>query len=587
MRDFDRRSSTGIALPYQAPPSVAILTVVVLLAPLYLHGLGAVDIIGDDEAREVGIIQDIAERDRWILPRFNDTSFPDKPLLYHWLAAGSCLVTGRCNEHAVRVPSAVAALALIAVVGLAAARFFDAPTGIAAALLVGLSPFLFEHARVARPDILTTLALTAALFTFYGWWQDGCRSRPRAALTGTLLGIAVLAKGPVAPAVGTVTILAFLALRRQLGQGRALLAAHVLVPFLAIGGTWYAAALAAWGQPFAREHLLGRYLGNVLGGHLAVGVEPSHSLLHHVSFYPLHLLLGTLPWTPLLIAAAIAIWRDPQRRGDPRLQFLQVWIATVVVLFSFAAFKLRHYLLPAIPAAAMLAAPLFATLVQGPTGTPRPFDALRPERNKSRRRAILLSLAGSALVVSATAFWWWAGGPAQLSRSDRELAHAIETAARTHFTAAAIGGATGVLLCSAGLYVILRGNWRQLIGLGIAGTLAWMLVIQPSIQSALAGRASLKPFAAAVTDNVPEGAPLYFFGQILRPVVVYVGRPIPRLRQHGARTAPGPTYIIVTEASLPRLLETGRHVRTIAEHVGRVGNLARGRVLLVEISSSE
>jgi len=79
-----------------------------------------------------------------------------------------------------------------------------------------------------------------------------------------------------------------------------------------------------------------------------------------VSFYPLHLLLATLPWTPLLVAAAISIYRDPRRRADPRLQFLQIWIAAVVVVFSFAAFKLRHYLLPALRAAAMVASELTA-----------------------------------------------------------------------------------------------------------------------------------------------------------------------------------------------------------------------------------
>ena len=108
-----------------------------------------------------------------------------------------------------------------------------------------------------------------------------------------------------------------------------------------------------------------------------------------------------------------------------------------------------------------------------------------------------------------------------------------------------------------------------------------MLTIQPTIQSEVAARASLKPFVAAVKRNVPEGAPLYFFGQVLRPVVVYWGRPIPRLRRDLAYAGSAPTYIIVTEEYLPRLLATDRDIRTIAEHVGRIGNLARGRVLLV------
>src|SRR5262249_39706011 len=63
--------------------SAAILALLYLL--LALHGLGTPDIVGDDEAREVGIVQDVAAG-HWLLPRFNGELLPDKPILYHWLA---------------------------------------------------------------------------------------------------------------------------------------------------------------------------------------------------------------------------------------------------------------------------------------------------------------------------------------------------------------------------------------------------------------------------------------------------------------------------------------------------------------------
>jgi len=178
--------------------------VLALLAPLYLQRLGTVDIVGDDEAREVGIIQDIAARGRWLLPRFNDSIFPDKPPLYHWLAAAVCVHEGVCDERQFRLPSAAAALVLVLVVGLAGALLFDTGTGIVGAVLIGLTPSIFERSRVARPDVLLTLLLAAALLTFYSWWQDGGGSRRRSVMLGVLLGLAVLAKGPVAPAVAAV-----------------------------------------------------------------------------------------------------------------------------------------------------------------------------------------------------------------------------------------------------------------------------------------------------------------------------------------------------------------------------------------------
>src|SRR3989442_13854441 len=51
-----------------------------------LHGLGASDIVGDDEAREAGIVQDVVAG-HWLWPRFNGEPLPAKPVLYHWLPA--------------------------------------------------------------------------------------------------------------------------------------------------------------------------------------------------------------------------------------------------------------------------------------------------------------------------------------------------------------------------------------------------------------------------------------------------------------------------------------------------------------------
>src|SRR5512145_3096240 len=83
----------------------AALLIGALFAPLYLRNLGAADIVGDDEAREVGIIQDMTLRGHWMLPRFNGTTFPDKPVLYHWLGAATCSRSLSCDERAVRLPS--------------------------------------------------------------------------------------------------------------------------------------------------------------------------------------------------------------------------------------------------------------------------------------------------------------------------------------------------------------------------------------------------------------------------------------------------------------------------------------------------
>ena len=83
----------------------AMLAGAVLL--LALHDLGDAAIVHNDEAREVGIVQDVVAG-HWLWPQFNDDLLPDKPTLFHWLAAISCALFG-FSETAVRLPSALAA----------------------------------------------------------------------------------------------------------------------------------------------------------------------------------------------------------------------------------------------------------------------------------------------------------------------------------------------------------------------------------------------------------------------------------------------------------------------------------------------
>src|SRR5207249_2837803 len=82
-----------------------------------------------DEAREAGIVQDVAAG-HWLWPRFNGELLPDKPVLYHWLAALPCAAAG-FSETAVRLPSALAGAALVAWTAALGADLLGAPAALA------------------------------------------------------------------------------------------------------------------------------------------------------------------------------------------------------------------------------------------------------------------------------------------------------------------------------------------------------------------------------------------------------------------------------------------------------------------------
>src|SRR5204862_397474 len=83
-----------------------------------------------------------------------------------------------------------------------------------------------------------------ALGLAFRWWHE--HRRRDATLALVFLGLATLAKGPVAVALFAFTVGAFLAWQADLGRLRGLPTAPGIVAFVVLGLGCYAVALAAW-----------------------------------------------------------------------------------------------------------------------------------------------------------------------------------------------------------------------------------------------------------------------------------------------------------------------------------------------------
>jgi 4-amino-4-deoxy-L-arabinose transferase-like glycosyltransferase len=532
-----------------------------VLAALYLaaalHGLGAADIVGDDEAREAGIVQAIVAGE-WLRPSFNGELLPDKPILYHWLAAIPCGLVG-FSETAVRLPSALAGAALVAWTARFGADLLGPQAGLVAAILLATTPTLLHHARVARPDVLLVLLLALALGSAFRWWRDG--GRRDAVLALAALGAATLAKGPVGPALFAFTVGTFLLWQGDLRRVRGLVTLPGLAAFLVLGLGWYAIALAGWGEVFVREHLIGRYARNLLGGLPAGRPYSTRGLAHHLLFYPKHLPATAMPWTPLIV---LGLWQATRAGGlaDPRLRFLLCWTLAPVAVFTPAEWKLRYYLLPSLPALALITAPAAIALWR------------RAARGTERSMMLLLGVPAAALFVGV--LWAATSGRLPLSAADRNTLEVV--------IAAVPGGAPRVVAAGAtlaGLVLLLAlASWRVLLVGVAAGAAVWSVVGAPALEQAVSRRDSLRPFAEAAAQRFPPPAALVFYREPIRPVVVYVGRRVPTLAR-AEDAAPG-SGLIARGNAYRTLADAGLLGAPLASGEGRVGNLARARVVLAE-----
>jgi 4-amino-4-deoxy-L-arabinose transferase-like glycosyltransferase len=289
----------------------------------------------------------------WMVPTFNDRLRPDKPVGIYWLMANSVRLFG-VGEWAVRMWAGVGiATAMLLVAAFVRRRVEGANPGLAAVVL-GLAPLAFVVGTAATTDAVLLAATTGAMVVL----ADGLLDRwtaGRVVLLGVLLGAGLLIKGPVALAVTGLAIglWVVLTLTTRDTRWRTDLGAYAAAAVigLAIFLAWAVPANAASGGELAR---LG--LGHHVVNRMQQPLE-SHggSLLLYLPYYPLVLLVGLMPWTLYLPGAIAAVWRRSLGEAKVR-RLLLSWALPTIVLMTLVATKLPHYVLPVVPALAVVIA---------------------------------------------------------------------------------------------------------------------------------------------------------------------------------------------------------------------------------------
>jgi 4-amino-4-deoxy-L-arabinose transferase-like glycosyltransferase len=317
---------------------------------LFFYGLASFGLVGADEPRYAQIAREMLERHDWVVPILNGKPWLEKPVLYYWQAMLSYSVFG-VSDWAARLPVAFDTTAMVFAVYFFARRFLRG-VQLDAALVLASMAALIGFGRAASTDMPLAATFMIGMLGWLAWHETGAAKWLAAFYV--FMGLGTLAKGPVAPFMAALIIIAFGLIRRDL---------HIIVRTLQIPGILlYAAVTLPWYiaiqvrvpeffHTFFLEQNLARYGSN---------------LYHHAQpfwYYGPVLLLALLPWTVLAIAALIYASRN-LRRGDSvqsahdadRKLITLLWAVLPVLFFSFSGSKLPGYILPAVPAWALLIA---------------------------------------------------------------------------------------------------------------------------------------------------------------------------------------------------------------------------------------
>jgi 4-amino-4-deoxy-L-arabinose transferase-like glycosyltransferase len=301
---------------------------------LFFYGMSLRGLISPDEPRYASIAREMAESGDWVTPRLDGEPWFEKPALLYWLGAAGIRL-GLADDEATRLASALAAVLFLLYFHrrLAGAFGLTAADTAAAALATAGGWVAFAQAGVF--DALLTATFGAAMLALLDWVRDPER-KEGLPLFGALLGLAVLAKGLVGPALAALAVLGVCRSRGILKTAKDLFHPRATGPFVLVAAPWYVACFVQNGSTFFEEFLWRHHVQRLFSPEIQ-HVQPWWFFLPVIAG-------ALLPWTPLLASIRKQDWAS-----DPRARLLAVWAGTTVLFFSLPTNKLPGYVLPALP----------------------------------------------------------------------------------------------------------------------------------------------------------------------------------------------------------------------------------------------
>ncbi|PMB45457.1 glycosyltransferase [Fischerella thermalis CCMEE 5205] len=549
--------------------------------------LGSIGLIDETEPLFAEASRQMYTTGDWITPFFNGKTRFDKPALIYWCQAIAYSIFG-VNEWAVRLPSAIAAMAVISLafytvqwqlakqdaleqVFRPSRRWLTA--GVVAAVMA-LNPEMIVWGRTGVSDMLLTGCIGSALLCFFLGYasQEGSEigdreqgghgeyHTPHTPHTPptvpnphlpkkwylacyVLIAGAILTKGPVGIVLPGLIISAFLLylgkFREVMREMRLLLGMLII---LVLSLPWY--VLVTWRNgwnyinSFFGYHNIERFT-EVVNGHTA----PWY-------FYFLVVLLGFAPYSVYLplSMARLKFWQRnywcSQERSQQLGLFAFFWFVSIFGFFTIAVTKLPSYVLPLMPAAAILVGLLWSDLLKEHRLS-KQTDILTPHTPRRAMARLYITSPTSPLPSSLL----WTGWVNVIFVSAIAVALfyvprllGADPAAPQFRQMLQQSGLTTLgsviwLVCAVVLaVVILRRRWRLLIGVNLlAFALSLIFVLTPALFLIDQERQlPLRELSAIAVQVQKPGEELVMVGFQKPTVVFYSQRPVNYIKMSAA-----------------------------------------------------
>lgn len=451
---------------------------------LALH-LGDWALLDPDEGRNATIALEMMTSGDYLIPKLNKIPYLDKPALF-FAAEGLAMKLFGKTELAARLPSLLSAVATVILTAWFSAYLFGRKTAWIAGTVCATTPLTMIMARVAIFDSMLSFFIVLAVIAFYRALDSepassGFRWPLWTMLAWASMALGVMTKGPVALLIPLMVAAPYAVWRR-----RNLAIWHVAgwATFLLIILPWVLSVESRM-PGFLRYSLVTETWERVT-------TDKLHRDAPVWYFLP-YLLAGCFPW---IMVVLVSRWRttEPSQKEKGHLIFLALWVLLPMIFFSLSNSKRPQYILPLIPAIAVLIAWI--------------WSRERPPVRGVRAAAVSLFVFGSALLLASTSDRW------------PEIGGDFAAAARSPLLV------LGILTMASGILSWMSSRHRRLALVALSLPLIMFISVTSPLLAAIASSRSSQALAASLRPHFRPDTVLVGVDTFVPSLTFYVERPI-------------------------------------------------------------
>lgn len=330
--DPDIASQQKISTALTNQSKIHILAIISASMLFFLPFLGSVHLFDWDENIYAEAAREMIMTGDYSRVMIDYQPFWEKPPLFIWLQTISMHIWG-INEFAARFPNAIFGMLALITVYLIGKKLYDPKFGLLWALFYfgSLLPHFYFKSGIIDPVfnffIFTSIYFLASSLKYH----EEKRSTKYAFLSGLLIGLAILAKGPVGFLILFLTFVSFLVINRLKKVGPLKNIAIFGITAFIVTSAWYLIELIKNGPWFITEFIS-----------YQIRVFSTPDAGHKQPFY-FHFLVALLGCFPASVFAIRSFYKkhETDELNFRKWMLCMFWV--VMILFTIVTTKLLHY----------------------------------------------------------------------------------------------------------------------------------------------------------------------------------------------------------------------------------------------------